>query len=475
MIDVEMLREKVKDLAVQGGMTADFSTSSNAIEEVEQLSGKVLKDNHYENPPYSIKTGWCWLKLEDLGINEKNAFADGPFGSNLKREHYTLEHQVRIIQLSNVGTLGWKDENEKYTTYEHLETIKRSEVKAGNIVIAKMMPAGRAIIVPEVSDAYVLSSDCVKFVPLNGLNTKYLCYAINSTVFRNQVMQDVHGIGRERTSLSKLKSYYLPIPPIEEQNLIVEKIDLAYELIAEIEEKQAKFFLDKEVLKNKIVEAGLRGVLVNQIDEDGSAESLIAAIQSEKNELIKNGKIKRGKKLKDIEDDEISYQIPKNWKWVRVGEVINEVIVPQRDKPAFDKEGTIPWCRIEDKEGIYLNGTQSGQYVSQKTIDEMNLRVCPVGTILAACSGASIGTVLITTVECCTNQSFNGLVCNEKMYNWYLFYYLKSKIAEMKQMGTGSAMAYISQDKFRNMVIPLPPYNEQVRIVKRINEVLSVV
>ena len=86
----------------------------------------------------------------------------------------------------------------------------------------------------------------------------------------------------------------------------------------------------------------------------------------------------------------------------------------------------------EDKEGIYLNGTQSGQYVSQKTIDEMNLRVCPVGTILAACSSASIGTVLITTVECCTNQTFNGLVCNEKMYNWYLFYYLKSKTTEMK-------------------------------------------
>ena len=76
------------------------------------------------------------------------AMADGPFGSNLKKTDYTLDPEVRIIQLSNIGENGWKDQNVKYTTFEHLKSIQRSEVFPGNIVIAKMMPVSRAIIYP---------------------------------------------------------------------------------------------------------------------------------------------------------------------------------------------------------------------------------------------------------------------------------------------------------------------------------------
>ena len=159
-----------------------------------------------------------------MSKNIDNAFADGPFGSNLKTEHYTKKPEVRIIQLSNVGELGWKNDNTKYTTYEHLKTIERSAVDPGNIVIAKMMPAGRAIIVPDVSEKYVLSSDCVKFVPHESLSSEYIYYAINSETFKKQVMQEVTGVGRTRTSLSKLRKYLIPLPPLAEQLRIVEKI-----------------------------------------------------------------------------------------------------------------------------------------------------------------------------------------------------------------------------------------------------------
>ena len=102
----------------------------------------------------------------------------------------------------------------------------------------------------------------------------------------------------------------------------------------------------------------------------------------------------------------------------------------------------------------------------------MNLRVFPVGTVLSACSGASIGTILITTVECCTNQTFNGLVCNSNIYNWYVFWFLKSVVSDLKSLGTGSAMAYVSQSKVNNLIIPLPPLAEQKRIVAKLGELL---
>ncbi len=186
---------------------------------------KILAEITEDEIPYDIPESWKWVRLYDLSEVCDIPFADGPFGSNLKSEHYTSKKEVRIIQLSNIGEFGWKDKNIKYTTFSHLEEIKRSEVSAGDIVIAKMMPAGRAIIVPEGDIKYVLSSDAVKFVPHNLLSKDYLYYAINSQMFKNQVYSEVQGITRVRTSLKKLMNYIIPLPPLEEQKRIVSKIE----------------------------------------------------------------------------------------------------------------------------------------------------------------------------------------------------------------------------------------------------------
>lgn len=236
--NLEVLKSKIIDAGIQGKLTEQLPEDGNAEdlyaaiqEEKEKLikekkikKSKALPEIAEDEIPFEIPDNWKWIRLDELSKNIDNAFADGPFGSNLKTEHYTKKPEVRIIQLSNVGELGWKNDNTKYTTYEHLKTIERSAVNPGNIVIAKMMPAGRAIIVPDVSEKYVLSSDCVKFVPHESLSSEYICYAINSETFKKQVMQEVTGVGRTRTSLSKLRKYLIPLPPLAEQLRIVEKI-----------------------------------------------------------------------------------------------------------------------------------------------------------------------------------------------------------------------------------------------------------
>lgn len=241
--DVEVLKSKVIDAATRGELTEQLPEDGNAEDlynQIQEEKEKLIKEGKIKKQkplpeiegneiPFEIPKNWRWVRVEALGENVNNAFADGPFGSNLKKEHYSLEHQVRIIQLSNVGADGWKNENEKYTTYEHLKSIKRSEVEVGNIVIAKMMPAGRAIIVPNVHDSFVLSSDCVKIVPHRFINSKYLLYAINSEMFRKQVYKNVSGVGRVRTSLSKIKNYLLPLPSFNEQQRIANKLDMLIE------------------------------------------------------------------------------------------------------------------------------------------------------------------------------------------------------------------------------------------------------
>ena len=228
--------------------------------------------------------------------------------------------------------------------------------------------------------------------------------------------------------------------------------------------------IDTEALRKKVIELAIQGKLTEQLPSDGDAKDLFRRIQEDKARLLKEGKIRKEKTTSPLTED-VPYKIPSNWKWVRLGDVCNEMLVPQRDKPkSFG--GDIPWCRIEDIEGKYLNGTKSSQYVTQSTVDSMNLRINPVGSVISACS-ASIGAAAICTVRCITNQTFIGLVCSDGLYNEYLFYFLQASTSILKKLGTGMTISYISQDKYRDMLLPLPPLLEQTRIVEKLDTVLE--
>ena len=201
------------------------ANAEKQLKEAKALFQSALKD--YLTP----KEGWKEKTLGEIAADS----ADGPFGSNLKAVHYTTKPQVRIVQLSNIGEYGWKDENLKYTTFEHLKAISRSEVTPGDIVIAKMMPAGRAIICPNYEKKYVLSSDAVKIKLINGYNTKYILHYINSIFFNKQVLENVSGSGRIRTSLTKLRSYKLYIPDFTTQTNIANKVDYLLKIYLQLQ------------------------------------------------------------------------------------------------------------------------------------------------------------------------------------------------------------------------------------------------
>ena len=238
----ERLKKSILQEAIEGRLVPQDPNDEPAsvllakIREEKKLlvrEGKLKKKDLEEKPisedeiPFDIPESWEWCTLSQISLDS----ADGPFGSNLKSEHYTTNKEVRIIQLSNIGENGWRDENVKYTTFSHLPSISRSEAFPNDIIIAKMMPAGRAIICPSVDKKYVLSSDAVRFDFSNHLYRKYLYYAINSNIFKDQVYGEVQGITRVRTSLSKLRTYMIPLPSLAEQKRIVAKIEQLFKEI----------------------------------------------------------------------------------------------------------------------------------------------------------------------------------------------------------------------------------------------------
>lgn len=466
MIDTIALKQTILDLATSGKLSGDFSCLDriedivSSIPEASNKRKKLLQQEFDYEAPYAIPKHWQWLKLGEI-----SSYGDTP----KKMLASEADSDVWLLELEDIEAGGRLLKKRRIS--ESSSIGEKTYFRNGQVLYSKLRPYLKKVLIAD--EEGICTPEMIAFDVFGGISAKYILYCLLNSYTDRVIDKRSYGIKMPRVDAGFMVNLPIPVPPLSEQIYIVDKVDEILSVIKKIGSCQDKYSNNLEVLINKIIDAGMQGKLTQQTDSEKSADILYEEIQEEKKKLIKEGKIKKGKKLSEIKDEEIPYDIPLNWKWVRIGNVINEVIVPQRDKPPFS--GDIPWCRIEDRDGYYLNGTKSGQYVSKETVEEMNLRVCPVGTVLSACSGASIGTILITTVECCTNQTFNGLVCNSKLYNWYLFWYLKSVISKLKGMGTGSAMAYVSQDKIRNMIIPLPPYEEQIRIADTIDKALSVI
>lgn len=153
---------------------------------------------------------------------------------------------------------------------------------------------------------------------------------------------------------------------------------------------------------------------------------------------------------------------------LKLKEIISDFIVPMRDKPAFSATG-YPWCRIEDVEGKYLNGTKSSQFVSDEIIKKYNLKIIPKNSILFTCS-ASIGLISINTQDLFTNQTFIGLVPSERVDLEYLYYLLKLYKKNFENIASVTTIPYISRLKFEEFELEIFHKNTQQQIAKVLSD-----
>lgn len=158
-----------------------------------------------------------------------------------------------------------------------------------------------------------------------------------------------------------------------------------------------------------------------------------------------------------------------DWEQHKLSDIFSDFIVPMRDKPkAFG--GDIPWTRIEDIEGKYLNGTLSSQYVTEETIKKMNLKIIPNGSLIVS-SSATFGVIAIVTNDLITNQTFIGLVPKEKatLDYWYTYFHSYEARKYMMLQSAGSTIFYISRKSFENMPALTPSISEMIKIGEYFN------
>ena len=229
-----------------------------------------------------------------------------------------------------------------------------------------------------------------------------------------------------------------------------------------------------EQLKASILQYAIQGKLVEQRSEEGTGEELYRQIQAEKQRLIQEKKIKKEKPLAEISEDEIPFDIPENWKWVKVGNVgsWSSGATPSRTTPAY-YGGTIPWLKTGDLNDGFIK--EVPEFITDLALEKTSVRLNPVGSVLMAMYGATIGKLGILNISATTNQACCACIPYEGIHNKYLFYYLMSMRRSYIGMAEGGAQPNISKEKIVNSLIPLPPLAEQKRIVAKIEELLPLV
>lgn len=227
-------------------------------------------------------------------------------------------------------------------------------------------------------------------------------------------------------------------------------------------------------LKNSILQLAIQGKLVPQRAEEGNAEDLYKQIQAEKQKLIKEGKIKKEKPLPPITDNEKPFEIPASWKWVRLGEIGSWAsgATPSRSNPDY-YNGTIPWLKTGDLNDSYI--TDTSECITELALFKTSVRLNPIGSVLIAMYGATIGKIGILKIDATTNQACCACIPLDGILNKYIFYFLLGYRQNFIKMGAGGAQPNISKEKIINTSFPLPPLAEQKRIVAKIEELLPYV
>ena len=241
-------------------------------------------------------------------------------------------------------------------------------------------------------------------------------------------------------------------------------------------------------LKNSILQMAVQGKLVPQDPNDEPASVLLDRIRKEKEQLIKDGKIKKnkkesyifrgadnlhyeqiGKEVRCIED-ELPFEIPDSWEWTKLGNIgeWKAGSTPSKSNMDYYKNGSIPWLLTGDlNDGII---EEIPNKITEKALNETSVKLNPSGSILIAMYGATIGKLGILTFPATTNQACCACNVFQPFYNLYLFYFLMANKVHFVKQGEGGAQPNISREKIVKTLIPIPPINEQERIVNKLKE-----
>ena len=434
-----------------------------------------------EEIPFEIPKGWEWCRLGNIGITET--------GTTPPKTHPEyFGNYIPFLSPANI----FEDKIISETQGLSEEGVRYGRVISSNSIIQVCIGGsiGKCAIVKK----HVTFNQQINSITPIKCCLEYVHFVLQSETFRLAIMAKATGTATPIINRGNWEQILFPLPPSHEQKRIVTKLEELLPLIKEysnvqncLEELNVSI---NDKLKKSILQEAIQGKLVPQIAEEGTAQELLEHVKAEKQKLVKEGKLKKsalndsvifrgddnkyyeqvGKKCLDI-TEQIPFEIPKNWNWVRMGQIGDwgAGSTPQRGNASY-YNGNILWLKTGELNNGIVYDTK--EKVTQKALLDCSLRMNKIGDVLIAMYGATIGKLAIVGNELTTNQACCG--CTPFLiYNWYLFYFLMASRDSFIKKGEGGAQPNISRVKLVEHLIPLPPLKEQYRIVAQIEKLFE--
>lgn len=279
---------------------------------------------------------------------------------------------------------------------------------------------------------------------------------------------------------ASISNLLIPLPPLAEQKRIVAKIEELLPLVDryekawnKLEEFNKRFPVD---MQKSLLQMAIQGKLVEQRPEEGTGEELYQQIQAEKQQLIKDKKIKKEKALPEITEDEIPFDIPENWKWVHIGDVfsVGTGMTPLKSELKFYINGTIPWITSSLTSQRYIKVAET--YVTDYALENTSLTVYPSNTLIVAMygQGKTRGQISELLIDATINQACAALgnIIVDRSFISYVYYFFLFNYEVLRKKADGTSQPNLNLTKIQKTLMPLPPLAEQKRIVAKLEELL---
>lgn len=476
------LRQSVLQAAIQGKLTKQLpedGTAGDLLASIKAEKEQLIKEKKIkkEKPlapiaedeiPFDIPESWVWIRLA-------SAFQliNGDRGKNYpSKDKLSEKGAIPFISAINMSDCTIKKDGLLFVSQTQYDALGSGKLNKNDFVFCLRGSLGKFCKYPFEQGA--IASSLVILRKIGNIVDDYIKIYLSSPLIQNQINESNNGTAQPNLGARDIAKYVIPLPPLAEQHRIVARVD---ELMAKIDELEA---VEKELvalkkafpgdMKASLLQAAMQGKLTQQLPEDGSADDLLASIGAEKEQLIKEKKIKKEKPLAPISEDEIPFDIPDNWEWVRLGE-ISSYAYPKRKVNAMKAEPDTWMLDMEDIE-------RGGRLLRKKKVRECKAigdkTIFEQGNILYSKLRPYLLKILIADEDgICTPELIPFDVFGD-INKQFIVYFLNSPYVdtEINRVTYGVKMPRVGTDTMVNFCVPLPPLAEQKRIVEKLDKLL---
>ncbi|EJN6957201.1 restriction endonuclease subunit S [Aeromonas hydrophila] len=518
---IKKLRALILELAVRGKLVPQDPSDEPASVLLERIAAEKTRlvkeeglrtsanevvdiaDEYIECPSH-----WKWIRLGNIA----------KFIDYRGKTPNKIDAGVRLITAKNIR-YGYIDlvPEEFISEADYDQWMTRGFPRVGDTLFTTEAPLGNAAVI-DINERFALAQRAICFQWHYSTVSRFMLIQILASPFQNQLLDNSSGMTAAGVKASRLKEIPVVIPPAEEQQRIIAKVDELMALCDQLEQRSESqlaahqtlveallatltdcadadelaqnwarlsnhfdtlFTTEASIdaLKQTILQLAVMGKLVPQDPSDEPASVLLERIAAKKAQLVKEKKIKKEKPLPAIGENEKPFELPQGWVFERIAVfgLVGTGATPSRSNPAYWEPAEINWVSSGETAELFVGKTK--EQISNLAIKETNVSIYPAGTLIVAMygQGKTRGQITELLEPAGTNQACAAirLIDETKAHKDFVKLFFRKAYLELREHAAGGAQPNLNVGKIASTVIPLPPIPEQHRIVAKVDELMT--